>query len=484
MKRIFLLLTVCVSQLAFSQTPKTRAQEELDRQLKEMMGNRPAKVKVKFVPLDEPNYELTEARFELDGAAIRTPMLKQLMGEAPVEVSVNDVSPGKHRVKAELQYTSKASAMVSDEGDHKWKIANEVSFDVAAGIEVQVNVTPKRDEKQKEIAKRFSLRMPSSPVMLAAVEDGYVAPPPPKVAVGADAGTQAVAIVKVVADAGQPAMSKAEAALEAKRLAKEKADALATAKAEKAAAAKEAVANAASDRAAKAAAAKEAATIAASERAAKLAAAKEASTNVSSDRAAKTAAAKEAAALAAADRTAKMAEAKRLATEKADAARQARADALALAKQKVADDAAAKKAKADERLAAIEQAKLDKAQALADAENAKKAAQQAIVDAEAAKVAAEQKALADAELAKNAPNVLAAAPIEAIDSGAAVIAEVIDAGVPNVPAVAAVDQVPVKTTPVVNATEESGSMNWILWAVGALGVGFILFWLARRKKND
>jgi hypothetical protein len=230
MNRIFVAVAMCAAALVFAQDGQARAKAELDAQLKAMTGNRPTKVKVEFVPLDELNYELKDATFELDGTAVRTPLLKSLMGEASVLVFSGDVSPGKHRVKADLLYVSKASVMVSDEGDYKWKIVNEVSFEVPPGIEVQVKVTPKRDDKQKEISKRFALRMPSTPVMLAAVEDGNVPPPPKMAQVVVDAG--------VVVASKTPAQLKAEAALEAKRLAKEKAEGLAVEKAAKVAASK------------------------------------------------------------------------------------------------------------------------------------------------------------------------------------------------------------------------------------------------------
>jgi hypothetical protein len=230
MNRIFVAVAVCAAASVFAQDGQARAKAELDAQLKAMTGNRPTKVKVEFVPLDELNYELKDATFELDGTAVRTPLLKSLMGEGPVLVFSGDVSPGKHRVKADLLYVSKASAMVSDEGDYKWKIINEVSFEVQPGIEVQVKVTPKRDDKQKDISKRFALRMPSTPMMLAAVEDGNLPPLPKMAQVVVDAG--------VVMATKTPVQLKAEAALEAKRMAKEKAQGLAAEKAAKVAASK------------------------------------------------------------------------------------------------------------------------------------------------------------------------------------------------------------------------------------------------------
>ncbi|MBL9039297.1 MAG: hypothetical protein JNG84_12335, partial [Archangium sp.] len=81
---------------------------------------------------------------------------------------------------------------LSDEGGYQWKLAGSVAFETSPGLEVQVAVTPVRDGKQADIAKRFVLKLPARPVMLAEVDDAPLPPPPKPV------------LAKVVVDAGPP----------------------------------------------------------------------------------------------------------------------------------------------------------------------------------------------------------------------------------------------------------------------------------------
>lgn len=160
-----------------------RAREEVERQLRQLIGAPPTRVKIEFAALDEPNYELEEASFELDGKSLAVPSTRQLAPEGTHLVWSGEVTPGRHTVRAQVVYANSASIVVSEEGGHKWKVGGDVSFLVNAGIEVQVRVAPVRDPGQREIAKRLRLTLPTQPVMLARLDDGKMPEPlpPPQV---------------------------------------------------------------------------------------------------------------------------------------------------------------------------------------------------------------------------------------------------------------------------------------------------------------
>ena len=159
--------------LSYAEDDNTRsAREEVEDELHHLVGSQPTKVRIDFSALDEPNYKLEEVSFDLDGRSLATPATSELAREGTHLVWNGDVKPGKHSVHAHVVYANPASIVMSDEGDHKWKVTGDVSFEVNAGIEVQVRVVPSRDPSQRDIAKRFRLSLPAKPVMLARLDDG------------------------------------------------------------------------------------------------------------------------------------------------------------------------------------------------------------------------------------------------------------------------------------------------------------------------
>jgi hypothetical protein len=235
--RILLLLCVSASSAAFAEDAKARAaREELERQLSQMVGQQPTKVRLEYAGLDEPNYGIEEAVFEVDGRVVGSPSVSALSEEGRHLVWNGDVSPGKHVVKVLLVFANATSAVLSDEGGYKWRVGGSVGFDVHAGIEVRVTVIPKRDPSQVDVARRFKLALPAEPVMLARLDDGKmpeparpVAPaplvdpaplPPPLVAVvvepKAQAPTARSAEAKLVA--GEERRRAVEEAAEGRRL--------------------------------------------------------------------------------------------------------------------------------------------------------------------------------------------------------------------------------------------------------------------------
>lgn len=269
--RSLLLTALLLPALAFAEDAKAKAaREELEKQLTQMMGKVPTRVRVDFVGLDDPNYKLEEATFELDGRSLGSPPLSQLMDEGPHLVWEGDAVAGKHVVRVRLVFANGTSVLLSDEGGYKWKVGGEVSFDLHAGIEVRVAVTPKRDSEQKDVAKRFKLSLPAQPVMLAKLDDGKMPDAPPKPNIAPEAVDAGAPVVVAALSAAEEKKKAAEAAAEAKRLAAEekkaKAAALAEEKKAKAAAALEAKKAAAEEKKRKAAEAAEAKKFAAEEK--------------------------------------------------------------------------------------------------------------------------------------------------------------------------------------------------------------------------
>ena len=273
LQRITLAMLMTVAVVAVAEDAKAKAaREELEKQLTQMVGKQPTKVRVDFIGLDDPNYRIEEATFKLDGRSLRTPLLSELSDDGTHLVWNGDVTPGKHTVKVLLVFSNQASVVLSDEGGYKWKIGGDVSFEVNSGIEVRVQVTPKRDSKQTEVAKRFKLALPAQPVMIAQLDDGKMPDPMAKpviVVEVVDAGTTAPRADQVAAEKKQKAAEAQRAAAEAK---KQKATELAEARAAALAAKRGKASELAEARAAALAAKKEKA---AADAAAKLAAAEE-----------------------------------------------------------------------------------------------------------------------------------------------------------------------------------------------------------------
>jgi hypothetical protein len=220
-----LVLALAPASAAFAETDQERqAREDLERQLKSMVGTPPTKIRVDFVGLDQPNYELLEATFELDGTRLPVSDLKKLSSDGEHLIFHGDVRPGEHRLESKFHFHNTTSQVVSEEGGYKWKKTSTVTFRAESGIEVQVKVTPELDLKA-EIKNRIKITSPATVKMLAKLDDGTMPDPMerPKVAVAeVDAGT-ADAGVEVVK--GETAAEKAAKLAAAKK--KEKEDAAA-----------------------------------------------------------------------------------------------------------------------------------------------------------------------------------------------------------------------------------------------------------------
>src|SRR5688572_8764947 len=91
------------------------AQDELERQLKDLVGKPPTKLLVEYEGLDQPNYKLAEITFELDGSSLPTPSLETLNGEGKHLIFHGDVKPGKHTLETTVVLTDVAGVLFSYE---------------------------------------------------------------------------------------------------------------------------------------------------------------------------------------------------------------------------------------------------------------------------------------------------------------------------------------------------------------------------------
>ena len=213
------LVVLAVSSAAFAEDDaQRRAREELEKQLTQMVGTAPSRVRIEFQPIDDPNFRVEEFELSVDGKVIKSPTpaaISAWIQEGPMAIGVVDVTPGRHKVNARVTYHNTASAMVSEEGDSRWKVAGDVGFDVNAGIEVKVIITAVRDAKQADMSKRIKLTFPSQPSMISKLDDGTMPEPSKLKPTPIDAGPtkeQLAAATKA---------AEVEAAAEAKRLAAE-----------------------------------------------------------------------------------------------------------------------------------------------------------------------------------------------------------------------------------------------------------------------
>ena len=226
LSRVALLLVCLPVAVALAETDTERqAREDLEKQLKTMVGTPPTKIRIEFVGLDQPNYGLIEAGFKLDGSYLPVADLQKLNGQGDHLVFYGDVQPGEHRLESKFEFRNMTSQVVSAEGGFKWKPGSEITFRAERGIEVLIKVTPELN-LSGDIKNRIKVTSPATVKMLAKLDDGTMPEPParPKLAFGeSDAGNAADGGVLVTK--GQ----KAAALAEAKKKARE--DALAAKKA-------------------------------------------------------------------------------------------------------------------------------------------------------------------------------------------------------------------------------------------------------------
>ena len=230
LSKLAVLLAFLPVGVGLAETPQERqAREDLETQLKSMVATPPSKIRIEFIGLDQPNYELNEASFKLDGRNLPVSDLKRLNGDGAHLIFHGDVQVGDHVLETKFEFQNKASQVVSLEGGYKWNVGSRITIPrTESGIEVQIKVTPELNQSA-DIKNRITVKSPSTVKMLAKLDDGTMPEPaarPNLVFAEPDAGTASGGVVVVK---GQTAAEKAAALAEAKKKARE--DALAAKKA-------------------------------------------------------------------------------------------------------------------------------------------------------------------------------------------------------------------------------------------------------------
>lgn len=227
LRDVMVLVVLAVSSAAFAEDDaQRRAREELEKQLTQMVGTAPSRVRIEFQPIDDPNFRVEEFELSVDGKVIKSPTpaaISAWIQEGPMAMGVVDVAPGRHKVNARVTFHNTASALATEEGDHRWKVAGDVGFDVNAGIEVKVIITAVRDPKQADMSKRIKLTFPSKPSMISKLDDGTMPEPSKLKPTPIDAGPtkEQLAAATKAAEADAAAEAKRVAAEEKKRKADE-----------------------------------------------------------------------------------------------------------------------------------------------------------------------------------------------------------------------------------------------------------------------
>lgn len=181
MKFAALIVATLLSVPAFGEDSKEQsAREDLERQLKAMVGSPPTKIRITYLALDEPAMKVTEASFELDGSALPAPKLSTLNSEGEHPIFVGDIAPGEHVLVSKLLVENTASPVVSAEGGYKWPLTLSTRFNALPGIEVAYQVKPARNSGTRDLKQRMTLSAPHSLRMLAKLDDGTIPAPLPR----------------------------------------------------------------------------------------------------------------------------------------------------------------------------------------------------------------------------------------------------------------------------------------------------------------
>ncbi|PZR08370.1 MAG: hypothetical protein DI536_24625 [Archangium gephyra] len=225
--RSVVLMLSLLPALAFAEDAKARAaREELERELQGMVGKVPTRVRIEYAEVDDPNYVLQEAVFELDGKGLLSPPPGALsMADEKILVWQGDVTPGKHVVTVRLKYKNTASPIVAAEGGREWTLSGDRSFEQQAGIEVFVLAKTIVDPKAVAVEKRLTLSLPASPKMIAKLDDGSIPNAPPKPVLDAGPTAEELAAAKKAEEDEKKRLATEAAAAEAKRKADEAAEA-------------------------------------------------------------------------------------------------------------------------------------------------------------------------------------------------------------------------------------------------------------------
>ena len=181
------------------------ARDEVDAQLRELMGKRPTRVKVTFEGFTAPGYALEGLELTLDGAPLPTPPLSKLTDFGTHVVYEGDARVGDHRLDARVILVDKAGVMMSSEPGYTWKVGVTRTFNLTAGLEVAIALEAVRVPEARDPRQKFKLSSTATPRMLVALDDGRmpepVARPPAPVPDAGPSPAELAALAKQQAEA-------------------------------------------------------------------------------------------------------------------------------------------------------------------------------------------------------------------------------------------------------------------------------------------
>ena len=168
------LLVAVPAAAAAASDAQQRARAELDKQLESMVNIPKPVAHVQFFGLDESPYELTDVEFEIDGKPLNKPKLETLKEFGAITIHRGQVSHGDHVLVATVAYTDGSSMMFSATAGYTWRVTTRVTFTAQRGLETRILLTPSRDSS-RERKEQFRLSSKVTPVMLAELDDGFIA---------------------------------------------------------------------------------------------------------------------------------------------------------------------------------------------------------------------------------------------------------------------------------------------------------------------
>lgn len=146
------------------------AQEELERELMQLVKTPPPEVEVFFEPLEARHLKLDETDLTLDDMPLALPDVKSLSQGTTHRVLKAQLSEGEHTLVSRIAYVDTSSGFTGTAG-YKWKMAASVTFRVQRGLRVRVRVQPALNPDAADLKGRLKLGHHVVAEMIGPLED-------------------------------------------------------------------------------------------------------------------------------------------------------------------------------------------------------------------------------------------------------------------------------------------------------------------------
>ncbi|MFL5322012.1 MAG: hypothetical protein ACJ790_20285 [Myxococcaceae bacterium] len=176
------------------------AREEVERQLDALVNIPNPVATISFMGLEEPPFELVEARFLLDGKVITPPSLTELGKAQQTQIFRGDVVPGSHMLTSTVAWIDRANMMFSESSGYTFRVTTKTTFTAQRGLETRLVLTPERDPSARERKDQFKLHSTATPVIIEVKEEPLTPPP----LIEAEVELQPAAPIVAPVDAGVP----------------------------------------------------------------------------------------------------------------------------------------------------------------------------------------------------------------------------------------------------------------------------------------